>query len=184
MRLGKKCLVSSISFLLFTISLSGQEPEYIYGYGKTIREAIEDISQAFVMVSTHSTLDTKNGKENYSSYAGVDSGIIVPREGVEFVQLKDGTYKAWVRKDLIKQVDANWKVENITVTNEYHQAPYVTRDGMQVKKTTKVTSRQQVIQSPSGKKTTTQGKTTTRERTERWNGRYGSTWEINKRTKE
>ena len=84
MRISKGCLAISV-YLLAAIGLWAQEAEYYYGYGRTMREAkndlIEKLLNSDVQVAKHTVLREKNGKQDYDSYAGVDSGIIIPLDG-------------------------------------------------------------------------------------------------------
>lgn len=182
MRIGRRCLAISV-YLLAAIGLWAQEPEYYYGYGSTMREAkndlIEKLLNSDVQVAKHTVLRDKDGKQDYDSYTGVDSGIIIPQDGIELIQ-EGGNWMARIEKTRVQHTDANWKVENITINNTYNEAPTYSRGFKRTTSTTRTTRRTD-IKGPSGNVVrTTRGKTTTTTTHRNWNGRYGYTWSKSK----
>ena len=179
---GKRCLVISI-LLLISIGIQAQDTEYIQAIGKTSKEAkdalLEKILNADVQVAKHSVLIEKNGEQVYDSYTGVDSSVIIPRDGIELIHMKD-FWIAMIEKSKVKYNGADWKVENITITNTYNEAPTYSQGFKRTTSTTRTTRRTDII-GPSGRVVkSSPGKTTTTTTKDNWNGRYGYTWSRSK----
>ena len=168
----ERCLASSIAILLITALSMAAQDEYVYGYGKTPREAISDIANRNVLVSTHSRYGTGSGDKGYHSVTGVTGAVTLPREGIELYQ-EDNGWVARVKTDLVTPVEGFWKEENITINNSYNEAPTYSR-GFGRTRSTRVTTRKQVIRDPAGRVAeVTPGKTTRKMTLRCWNGRYG-----------
>ena len=169
-----RCLASSIAILLSALPAAAQDG-YVCGYGKTPREAIADIANGYVLVSTHTRYHTGSGDEGYHSVTGVTGAVTLPREGIELLREDDG-WVARVRTDLVTPVEGSWKEEHITVNNTYNEAPTFSR-GFRRERSTHVTTRMQVIRDPAGRVVEVNPGKTSRETTLRcWNGRYGYTY--------
>ena len=171
----ERCLASSIAILLMTALSMAAQDEYVYGYGKTPREAICDIANRNVLVSTHTRYGTGSGDKGYHSVTGVTGAVTLPRDGIELYQEGNG-WVARVRTDLVTPVEGSWKEEDITINNTYNEAPAYSR-GFRRTRSTRVTTREQVIRDPTGRVAEVTPEKTTRETTLRcWNGRYGYTY--------
>ena len=165
----KRCLAISTAILLMVAISASAQDRYAYGYGKTPREAIADIANGYVLVSTHSRYSTGSG---YSGVTGVTGAVTFPREGIILRQEGDG-WVAQIREDLVTPVEGNWKEETIIINNTYNEAPTYAR-GFRQTKSTRVTTRKRVVRDPAGKIVEIVPGKTIRETTHRrWNGRYG-----------
>ena len=170
-----RCLASSITILLLSALPAAAQDGYACGYGKTPREAIADIANGYVLVSTHTQYHTGSGDEGYHGVTGVTGAVTLPREGIELWREGDG-WVARVRTDQVSPVEGSWKEENITVNNTYNEAPTYS-GGFRRERSTRVTTRTQVIRDPAGRVVEVNPGKTTRETTLRcWNGRYGYTY--------
>ena len=170
-----RCLASSITILLLSALPAAAQDGYVCGYGKTPREAIADIANGYVLVSTHTRYHTGSGDEGYHGVTGVTGAVTLPREGIELRREGDG-WVARVRTDLVTPVEGTWKEENITVNNTYNEAPTYS-GGFRRTRSTRVTTRKQVIRDPAGRVVeVTPGKTSRRTTLRCWNGRYGYTY--------
>ena len=149
-----RCLASSIAILLVSALPAAAQDGYVCGYGKTPREAIADIANRYVLVSTHTQYHTGSGDEGYHGVTGVTGAVILPREGIELWREGDG-WVARVRTDQVSPVEGSWKEENITVNNTYNEAPTYSR-GFRRERSTRVTTRRTTLRC--------------------WNGRYGYTY--------
>ena len=171
----ERCLASSITILLLSALPAAAQDGYVCGYGKTPREAIADIANGYVLVSTHTRYHTGSGDEGYHGVTGVTGAVTLPREGIELRREGDG-WVARVRTDLVTPVEGTWKEENITVNNTYNEAPTYS-GGFRRTRSTRVTTRKQVIRDPAGRVVeVTPGKTSRRTTLRCWNGRYGYTY--------
>lgn len=175
---GKRCLAISL-LCCFCFCLSAQEPQYYYGFGETIDDAkddlVENILNKEVKVARHSVLKDKNGKQEYDSYTGVDSGISIPWEEIELSREED-FWLARIEKAKVLFTGSEWKVENITISNTYNETPYYSRGFRRTRSTIKTNGKVTII-GPSGRVVKTiPGKEKTIVEDKAWNGRYGWTY--------
>lgn len=187
MRSVKKCLAIAVSILIF-LPLAAQEVEYIeyddyyWGFGKTTKEAIEDLKRNVsdvVTVGVLTTLKTKDGNQTYDSKTGTEAYFNLPESGIVLIPM-EGYWRAGIEKEKVKHIDGNWVEQNITINNTYNEAPTHSRGFDRTTSTTRTTRRTNIM-GPSGRFVeSTPGKTTTTTKKRAWNGRYGYSWSKSK----
>ena len=193
MHSAARCLAITFS-LIFTIPTLAQEQRYISGagvvrdsrgridIGGSIEEAKRNLfakilEESGKNVVTHETLTNRNGKHNYESVTAVDSGVRVREEDIQYIPY-EGFWMARIERSKVFPQEVTWKEEHITINNTYN-APTTYSRGYRVNSSTTRTTRRVNIVGPSGRVVrTTPGTGSTTKRQGRWNGRYGSTWEI------
>ena len=188
-----RCLAVAFS-LLISIPLIAQESEYIQGYGcvtnadgsldrgKSIRQAIQNLhenayEEAALLVSSHTTVRNTNGKEDYHSVTAVDAGIRIPKDAIELIPY-EGFWVARVKRSKVFPQETKWVEEHNVYTQYPEQYKRVKSGGMVTKDTKRVTTRQDALRGPSGRREVINTRTTVTNVHDEWNGRYGATWEI------
>lgn len=188
-----RCLALAFS-LLISVPLIAQESEYIQGYGcvtnadgsldrdKSIRQAIENLhenamEEAALLVSSHTVLRNNNGREDYHSVTAVDSGIKIPRNSITLIPY-EGFWVARVERSKVFPQETKWVEEHNTYNQYPEQYTRVGRNGMVMKDTKRIRTREDALRGPSGQRQVINTRTTVTNVHDEWNGRYGANWEI------
>lgn len=177
-------ILAACVLLSVTVPSPAQAPEhdYYWGYGETVREAIDDLKLSIddiITVATKSRLENDNGKYDYSSAIGTEAYFVLPQSGITIIQVGD-YYKAGIEKDKVQHVEGKWVEQNITVNNTYNAVPTYSR-GFRRTNSTTITTRRRNIRGPSGNIVNSiPGKTTETVTKDAWNGSYGWRYEKNR----
>ena len=178
-----RCLVSSI--ILISQTAFAYEPEYIEGVGETAGLAVRNLRSEILKVSavnvaSHTTLENINGKYGYKSTIVTDSGVSLPMGDVELIH-KGNMWVARIDKSKVFQQDVKWIEQNITVNNTYNETPVYSYGFRRDVSTTRTTKRTNII-GPSGRIVKSEpGSERLRTTRRNWNGRYGYTWETDRK---
>ena len=130
--------------------------------GKTMREALENLSKSFVQVSTYCCTKTGMKENGYLNASEVASAIRFPRDKVTFSKNDDGTWTASIEMKYVMMPEV--KVEHIreNTTSTTVEAPRMTGRGNRIE-TTRVTRTERervemngrIVSATPGRKTVT-----------------------------
>ena len=168
----KRFLYICIVILIGTISSTAQD--YLTGFGETKTAALQDLSMVCINVVSHRVARTVDGSSDYEEITAVDSGIVFPRDAVEYISHGD-IWEARIPRDLVGMTGSEWKAYESTTINYGPQHLSIGNGGVKVLRGTHTTVTEVVIINPRGERQTMGRRSNTYRDYRSWNGRCGIT---------
>jgi hypothetical protein len=168
----RRFLYICIVFLTGTLSSTAQD--YLTGFGETKTAALEDLSMVCVNVVSHRVVRTTEGGSDYEEITAVDSGIVFPRDAVEYISHGD-IWEARISRDLVGMTGSEWKAYESKTFNYGPQHLLIGNGGVKVLRGTHTTVTEVIIINPGGERKVVDRRSNAYRDYRSWNGRYGIT---------